>query len=376
MFKNRYVFIRNFVLLLIVCNTLYWYFPFRPLIWRLLLVFAALFVIANEKHRISCEKSILVFTALNVFYVLISFIHTTPTLTMIGNTLCAMLSLCLFTGLSERGVMTDSFITVAGLILFAAAIPYYYHTRIVTLEMLDADWDRDVTNNGSTLFLMLLPMVILMKNSIQKWVSFLICLFFIILSAKRGNILAAVIPSLLFAYLTLKDSKNSSFRVLLVFITISISGLFLYKWTINNDYLLYRLEQTAEGNSSMRDEIYAGAWNAWYYADSFVKQLFGYGYNATLSIPEMNHSHAHSDWLEILVDFGLLGVSLYFAVFITMIKQIRKTNTIIMKIALIAAILIWFSKSIYSMGFTEDNMPVLMITVGTVLGKNKQVVFK
>lgn len=369
MFKNRYVFISILVLVILVCNTLYWLFPFRPMVWRISLVLIALFLIVDERKRLPSEKAVIIFAGFVFFHFLLSFLWMTPTMTMIGNALCNLLSLSLFTCLSEKGVLSDKYIAVAALALVIVAVPYYYHIRLEMLDKVGADVDADITNNASSIFLMLLPIVFLLKNSIQRWATLLVCLFFIILSAKRGNILAAVLPSILFAYSSLKGGKHSVFKTLAVTAAIIVVGYFLYRWTINNDYLMYRLEQTAEGDTSNRNIIYAGAWNAWSSASSLLTLLFGYGYEGTSAIVHIGS--AHSDWLEILVDYGLLGVVLYFIIFYCFYKQILKTNNFEIRVAMLAAVLIWFFKSVYSMGLTALDMPILMITLGTALGRFK-----
>lgn len=372
MFKNRYIFIRNVVLLTLVCNTLYWLFPFRPVVWRLLLVLLASYITAIERKRLPFENAVLFFIALNVVHFIISFLWITPNMTIFGNILCAMLSLSLFTGLAEKGVITDQFIAFAGITLVATAIPYYYHMRIVLLEMTNSDLDADITNNGSTLFLMILPLIFLMKNNIQKWATLMVCLFFILLSAKRGNILAAILPSALFVYTELRGGKHSILKTFLVIAAVIIAGYFVYIWSINNDYLIHRLEQTAEGNTSERDIIYAGAWDAWYNSNSVLHFFFGYGFEGTLSISGMEHNRAHNDWLEILVDYGLFGAIFYVAIFISLYKQIRRTKVYTIKLAIISATLVWLFKTLYSMGFTEPIMSILMITLGTALGRYKR----
>ena len=96
--------------------------------------------------------------------------------------------------------------------------------------------------------------------------------------------------------------------------------------------------------------------------------LFGYGYLGTSRLID---SSAHSDWIEVLMDYGLLGVVLYLVIFIALVKQVLRTNNLQLKYTLLSVILIWFFKSIYSMGFVSQSFPFLMISLGTVLGRTK-----
>ena len=371
MIKNKYVLIRNFALICIAGNMVGWLFPFPNLVWRLTLVLISLYVILFEEgKRLPCEKAVLIFTAFNLLHFFISYLWKNPSMTQIGNILCALLPLSLFVCLSQKGVMNDRFFTIAGIILVVTAVLQYYHYERMIL-MGRTNEDADITNNSTVAFLMLLPMVFLLKNNIQKWATLLVCLFFLIMGAKRGNILAAFIPVLLFVRYVLKDSRRSALKTIFVFGVIVGAAFFAYRWVVNNDYLMYRIEQTQEGNSSGRDVIYAGAWHAWYDSDNFVTYLFGKGFDGTIHLEQTTHHHAHNDWLEVLVDYGLIGIVLYLWIFLAFAFQVGKYKTFEIKIVLLSAIFIWFFKTLYSMGFTSETLSVAMISMGTALGRYK-----
>lgn len=371
MLKNKYILIRNLALLCIAGNMIGWLFPFPHLVWRLSLVLISLYVIIFEEgQRLPCEKAFLVFTAFNLLYFFVSYLWKDPSTTQIGNILCALLPLSLFVCLSQKGVLDDKFFTIVGIILVTTAILQYYHyERMVLLNR--ADDDTDITNNSTVAFLMLIPMVFLFKNNIQKWATLLICLFFLIMGAKRGNILAAFIPLLLFVRYELKDSRRSALKTFLILAVILGAAFLTYRWVINNDYLMYRIEKTAEGNTSGRDVIYAGAWHSWYDSNNFITYLLGYGFDGTLQQSLTTHRHAHNDWLEVLVDYGLVGIFVYLSVFVSLALQIKRIKSYKMRMLLWSAFFIWFFKSLYSMGFTGETLSVLMISMGTALGEYK-----
>ena len=354
---------------------LYWIFPFPAVVWRVAFVLLSLYVIAfEETKRLPCEKAVLLFTLLNLGHFLISYLWQNPSTTQIGNILCAMLSLSLFVCLSEKGVMNNRFFFIAGIVLLlVSVIKYYYAERmaIIELDILDRKDDIDITNNASISFLMLLPMLFLMKSSLQKWISLLVCIFFLITSAKRGNIIAAIIPLILFIHFVFKDSRRSFLKTVLVLLIIIGVSYLTYYWMITDEYLLYRIEQTAEGYSSGRSDIYLGAWKAWFDPNSFVTYLFGYGFDGTIHQELTNHLHAHNDWLEILVDYGLLGIPFYLMIFLLLIRPIKRVQTYEMKMVLLSSVFIWLFKSAYSMGFTEEAFSIMMISMGTALGNYK-----
>ncbi len=351
---------------------LYWLFPVPPLFWRVGLVLLSLYVIIfKEGNHLSCEKAVLFFTLFNVIHFFVSFLWQDPSTSQIGNILWAMLSLSLFTCLSEKGVMNDKAFFVTGLLLLVGAIMKYYHSERIALEELINDNITDVTNNSSVVFLMLLPMLFLMKSNFQKWISLLVCIFFLISGAKRGNIIAAIIPLILFVHYSFRNSRRSILKTIMVLLVIAGASYLTYHWAVTDDFLMYRIEQTAEGNSSGRDVIYAGAWHTWFNSNNFFHYLFGYGFDGTVHQSLTLYHYAHNDWLEILVDYGLLGIPFYLMIFLSFIKPIRKVHAYEMKMVLVSSVFIWLFKSVYSMGFTEEALSVMMISMGTALGRYK-----
>ena len=100
--------------------------------------------------------------------------------------------------------------------------------------------------------------------------------------------------------------KSKIERYLLSFISITVVVFLGYRYYLNNEYLQYRLELAAQGDTSNRDIIYSNIWNTWLNSD-FFHLLFGYGFAAYLKLSGTGN-FAHNDWLEILSNFGLLGV--------------------------------------------------------------------
>ncbi len=347
---------------------LYWYFPVPPAFWRLIWVFLSLIAILYSKgRRLPVENMILVFALFNLMHFFISFIWMTPNTFFVGNTLSSLLVVSLFAWLADKGALNDRFFSIVGIVFIIASIIGFYHYRVMVLTNQDRELDSDLTNNSTASFLMLIPMIFLLKSNVQKWSTLMICIFFLVLGAKRGNLLAAVIPIILFITYTLKNTRRSILKTILVFVFLAASAFYVYRWVVSNDYLMNRIEQTQEGDSSSRDVIYAAAWHTWADSNNIAVYLFGYGYGGTRLIG----SSAHSDWLEILVDYGLVGVVLYLMIFIALAKQILRTKNQLLKYVIMSVSIIWFFKSVYSMGFVSPYTPILLISLGTALGQYK-----
>ena len=364
--------LRYITLIVLLGNILYFIFPLPPIVWRLALVLLSLFVVGNDWNNDTSGKRILLFIGLNIVYFMLYFTqiarNTSSIVTWMGNILCALSPYFLFVYLGKKGVLTNSFITVLLVSLMVASIFHYYYYENWLIS--ESDYQKNllgVTNNASTLFVFLFPMVFFIK---RKWLAYLvvlICVFFIINSVKRGNILAVSIPILLFLYSIIKNGKKI-WSTLFLLGAIVVGIVLIQKWILTNDYFLYRMEITAEGYSSHRDEIYRITWNAWLNSDSIINILFGYGF---AKVTTFTHGFAaHNDWFEILVDYGLNGVLIYFFIFISFIKKIKGISDVSLKYAFISALIIWFFKTMYSMAFSENWLSILMITIGTVVGRS------
>ena len=116
------------------------------------------------------------------------------------------------------------------------------------------------------------------------------------------------------------DEKQKWKGYLLSFVSIAAVVFLGYRYYLDNEYLQYRLEVAAQGNISGRDIIYSNIWNSWLNSNSF-HFLFGYGFAASIKIT--GGSFAHNDWLEILSNFGLLGVIIFAVLFYQVITSAK-----------------------------------------------------
>ena len=368
--QDKFILIRNLAIFCMIGNLLYFLFPFPAIVWRLSFVLLSLYCVYEDYIRYGfsgIEKAILIFTGLNLIYFFVSYLWSNPSTTTLGNTLYALLAFVMFAFLGKEGILTQKFILVSAILLTVAAIPSFYNAQQLALAKLASGGD-ETTVNASTIFLMLLPLLFCLRNRVVSLVLFCVCLFFLISGAKRGNILAAVIPAVLYAWMLYKENKRNVFKISILIIAIAAIALWIKDLVLSDEYLLRRLEQTLEGNTSGRDVIYSTMWDMWYGVGSIVNLLFGYGYNGTFLYSPM-HKFAHNDWLEILVDFGLLGAIFYAAIFISFARlyfMLDKGNP---RLVCIAIISVWFMKTLYSMGFTDEMLALMAIPFGCLFSE-------
>lgn len=364
---SKYLILRNLAFFCMLGFLVYHWFPFPPIVWRLALLGVCVigFLIHLSRFKFTAvEKSMLFFVALNVIYYFFSFMWQTPETTNFGNVLCSMLPIPLFFTIAANGAITQKSLTVFLILSCIAGYFYFNHAESLILERLLRGEPGGITINASTVFLVIIPLLFFVRN---RWMTIgisVIIIFFIIYGAKRGNIISAALPFYLLARMKMKSNRSLISEVLLIIVVIAIS-YFAYYTMMNSEYLVSRIEKTFEGDSSYRNIIYATAFDTWLNAEA-INVFFGYGTDGTINLIGIR---AHNDWLEILVDFGLLGVLVYLIFFICMVRAIhRNKHNLQLFYAFLAVFFIWFSKSLYSMGFTNDIFSFLSAVIGMVLG--------
>lgn len=164
---NQSILIRNFAILCMIGNLLYFIFPFPPIVWRLSLVLVSLYCVYINYIRYgqsNVEKAILSFVGLNLVYYFLSYAWTNPSTSLIGTTLYLLLAFNLFAFLGKEGVLTQKFICLSSVLLVASMIPSFYHYQELAL-MKHSGVDA-TTVNESAFFLMLLPLLFCIRNRI------------------------------------------------------------------------------------------------------------------------------------------------------------------------------------------------------------------
>ena len=166
--------------------------------------------------------------------------------------------------------------------------------------------------------------------------------------------------------------KNSRGRVKLFVILLSVLSLFaaiviVNYLILNNEYFIYRIERTLEGDSSHRDEIYMDYLTHFIAETNFFRFVFGNGADATLSI---GTNYAHNDWLELAINNGILGVAIYVWYFIALFKDsntLRRNNPLYSKVILMVLI-IMFASTLFSMSYASMNK-ALSLAIGFSLAQ-------
>lgn len=363
---------RNVTFFFMLGFLVYYWFPFPPAIWRIGLVAICIvgFIIHLREFKFTpLETAMLGFVTVNVLYFFTSFTWQVPEFTNFGNVLCATLPMFSFYVLSTHGAITQRAITLFLVLSVILGFFYFTHAEYEKMQMLRHGGLGDFTINASTIFLVIIPLLFFLKDRWMILCIMSVIVFFVFSSAKRGNIVSMVIPAYLLFRMNVRWKRSFINKTIMVIGFIIIVAL-AYQIIIRSDYIMNRIKKTLEGDSSGRDIIYKTAFITWYKAKYLYNFILGYGTDATRKLVGIR---AHNDWLEILVDFGLVGFCFYFFFFVSLVKVIwQNKNDPQAFHVLLAVFYIWFSKSLYSMGFTENLFSYLSMVIGIVLGKKKE----
>ena len=242
--------------------------------------------------------------------------------------------------------------------LVMSILVFYNYQQNKIASVTGNSFSDDVVNNQAYLFAGIIPMLCLFdKQRIIQYMGIGICFFFLIIGMKRGAILTGTIEIVILLYYTLQSSSNRRKILIIIFILFLFLGacFFLRDMFLTNDFFSARYYSTIEGDSSNRDVISSRMVDFIINGMNLPQFLFGCGAQSTV---KMFVDYAHNDWLELMINQGLLGVSFYLFYFIYFIKTIRRTNKGQNKIALILVFTALIIPTFFSMSYSSISFPL------------------
>lgn len=227
---------------------------------------------------------------------------------------------------------------------------------------------ENVVNNISYCFVRLIPLLFFVR---RKWFVNIILLsiitFFVITGAKRGAIITGLLGICIYIFYLFKLNRNKSLYSRLAFFFILIFCLFYFaEMFFYNEYVVNRFMKLSEGDISERDFIYKKIFSTWFNSPDIFHTLFGFGFISSVKI---TNSLAHNDWLELLSNFGLVGVFCYLILFLSFARFIRNKNLLMNeKFSYFTIIVIWFFTTFFSTWYNSiDNIPLYLL-LGYMIG--------
>lgn len=269
------------------------------------------------------------------------------------NIYISLLPIYVYYLLAKIGVLNKNYLQIYLLFfLFLVSLSYIdnYMNASKSAE------SEEITNNMGIRFMTLIPMLFFLeKRRLLQYVALVYIFTFVVMGMKRGAILLAVVLTIYFLYHSLKEAsqKEKLYLLLLSIVAIVLIGMVVADLMESSTYFNRRVQQTLEGNSSGRDFIYTSLWYAFLENGSLFHCLLGFGADATI---EFAGNFAHNDWLELLIDNGLLGIVLYawyWWKFASLKNIIEDENT---RCAAVAYCITFFMLTLYSMSY--NNMDI------------------
>lgn len=212
---------------------------------------------------------------------------------------------------------------------------------------------EEITNNAGYLFLSLIPIWVLFRNKpFLQYAGLAFCMAFILMGMKRGAILIGGVVVLYLIWQIIRNTKGKQ-RVIVILLTavLAVAGVyFVIDVMTSSDYFIQRLEATKEGDSSGRDSLFSFFWTYFTEKAGFLHYLFGRGANGTLEIYD---NYAHNDWLEIAVNQGLLGITVYAVYWKQFYSTWRQSTNIDAKTIIAIIGIIYFAKTLFSMSYGD-----------------------
>lgn len=234
-------------------------------------------------------------------------------------------------------------------VFFVTAIASFMYQET---QALLRTWRGETTNNAGYFVVSLMPLLVFYrKKPIIQYAALLLIFLLVIRGMKRGAILAVVIGGAYFVWSSFKKAhgKKKLLFLLMGLIAVIASVAFFQYQLANSDYMQLRMEMTKEGDMSNRESMYPAYFNYFFDKAGPLEFMFGFGADGTL---KNMGEFAHQDWLETMMNQGILGLSLMLYFWISLFvttwhsRLLKCPNiTIIMSLFLI----IYFIKSMISM---------------------------
>ncbi len=286
----------------------------------------------------------------------------------------SILPIYLFYYFGHRGELSPSWIRYVGVVLLLFAVFNYFKSQqeMLMQAMTEGRTQEEFTNNIGYTFCAILPLLFFWRfKPLIQYVLLLVCVAFIVMAMKRGAILISALCVIYFLKQNISNATKKQRRIIVgvSLIALIVGSKFVIDFASESDYFQSRIETTMGGGSSGRDIIFTTLWNYYFTQTSNVQLLFGCGANYTIAIAG---NYAHNDWLELLINQGVLGVILYLWYFFALYGEVRilwsqKNND--EAVVLTMALGVMFMSTLFSMSYASLGTATVLI-LGYCLGRS------
>lgn len=248
---------------------------------------------------------------------------------MLKNICISLFPIFCYYGYAIKGYLTENWFKYGALFLLLLSISSFYWEQSYRLALAieRGSSQEEFTNNTGYLFAAIIPLLALSTTSKSwyKYVLLAVTCMFALFAMKRGAILVSMVAAAIFLWSSLKSSKgfNKFFILFLGVVVMAILSQGVTYLLENSDYFNHRLQQTAEGSSSGRDEMYSEMIQYVLNETSVFRIIFGNGIDGT---GLLFGNGAHNDWIEFAIDMGIIGLVFYFIYWVRFYKTWRSSK--------------------------------------------------
>lgn len=264
--------------------------------------------------------------------------------------------------------ITNKTIFVIGIAFFLLSVVRFYYDRDAKMDLLGEDM---IVNNTAYLLVATIPFIPFFfdRNKFLSFIILAITVTLVVQGTKRGAIVCMFASTLVFIIYSLKDAKLSFFNKLLIMVMVVAAGYFFMDSFTSNELLQARLYKTQHEGVGVREYAYVYLWDYWLNRSSTLSMVFGHGSAQTVTAWG---NYAHNDWLELLINNGIVGVVLYALLFVSIIKYALGMKDDRYKLSTLLCVTIWFCQTIYSMGFTDLSGVFYTFLLGILIGNSSK----
>lgn len=175
--------------------------------------------------------------------------------------------------------------------------------------------------NSIYYLVLLLPFIYSIDNLIMKFIGIICILSAVLISMKRTAFIAMIVSLAIYLLMDKAQNYNNAAKkikkILFTLIAIAIFSV-VYNYTASLGFDVFgRLALIESDGGSNRFKIFKLVFIA-ISKNNIFQMLFGNGYNAVAEAT--GGLSAHNDFLEILYDFGVIGLMFYMGIYLYLIK--------------------------------------------------------
>ena len=178
-------------------------------------------------------------------------------------------------------------------------------------------------NNMVFYLLTILPWLLVAKRRAIRLASVLFVLGMSVIALKRSAMASSVICTFIVIFVEFIKGNTNKMRSVCLSILFAFSafGLMYYANGINDGAAVERVENLEEDEGSGRLERYKDVLRLLRDEDNRGKIVLGHGYR-TVEDSLGESSSAHNDFLEVLYDYGIIGLLLFVLFHLALIKRV------------------------------------------------------